>query len=150
MFDDDDEVTTVKKPKQKTKGPKSQASQNDESASKKPSLFNDNEESDENAEDYSQDFQIKEQFFGEKGQKLMKLQSRFQGDNRFKMDSKFLDDSDNDEMDNDANQRKTASELNASEGKEGETAEDDERRWQYNILESVMGKKVYHEPAKKK
>lgn len=146
MFGDDGEVETVK-PKQKVKKPKSQASQNDESISKKPSLFNDDENGDENADDYAKDFQIKEQFFGDKGQKLMKLQSRFQGDSRFKMDSKFLEDSDNDDMNEDANKRKTAPKT---ETNEGETAEDDERRWQYNILESVMGKKVYHEPTKKK
>lgn len=149
MFGDDDEIVPVK-PKQKAKKSKSQASQNDESTSKKPSLFNDDEEYDENAEDYAKDFQIKEQFFGEKGQKLMKLQSRFQGDSRFKMDSNFLEDGDNDDVDEDSNKRKTAFNMNGTESKEGETAEDDERRWQYNILESVMGKKVYHEPTKKK
>lgn len=143
MFGDDDEIVTVK-PKQKVKKAKSQAPQNDESTSKKPSLFNDEEDGDENAEDYAKDFQIKEQFFGQKGQQLMKLQSRFQGDSRFKMDSKFLEDSDGEE---DANKRQTASKM---ESKESVTAEDDERRWQYNILESVMGKKVYHEPTKKK
>lgn len=149
MFGDDDEVVAVK-PKQKAKKSKSQASQNDESTSKKPSLFNDDEDDDDNAEDYAKDFQIKEQFFGEKGQKLMRLQSRFQGDSRFKMDSKFLEDSDNDDMDEDVKKRRTASKTNETEGKEGETAEDDERRWQYNILESVMGKRVYHEQTKKK
>lgn len=80
----------------------------------------------------------------------MKLQSRFQGDSRFQMDSKFLEDSDNDDMDEDANKRKAAFKMNETKSKEGETAEDDERRWQYNILESVMGKKLYHEPTKKK
>lgn len=150
MFGDDDEILPIK-PKQKGKKSESQASQNDDTTLQKPSLFNDNEDGDENAEDYAKDFQIKEQFFGEKGQKLMKLQSRFQSDSRFKMDSKFLDDSDNDDMDEDASiKQKIASKTNETECKEGETVEHDERRWQYNILESVIGKKLYHESTKKK
>ncbi|KAG8436245.1 hypothetical protein GDO86_007370 [Hymenochirus boettgeri] len=58
------------------------------------------EESDE--DDGSTDgkqFQIKSQYEGRSGEKLMHLQSRFGTDERFKMDSRFLDDSSEDEDD---------------------------------------------------
>ncbi|XP_066528630.1 nucleolar protein 8 [Hoplias malabaricus] len=62
-------------------------------------LFDDSEnEEDEAEEDH---FQIKPQFEGKAGQKLMELQSRFGTDPRFQMTSKFLEN-DNEEEEEDA------------------------------------------------
>lgn len=103
--------------------------------SKRPTLFEDN---DSDAEpDFQGNFEIKQQFEGAKGEKLRRLQDRFQGDNRFKMDSKFLeDDKDGCEHDEDAQKRNNETTENI------ETNESDERQWQLNILESVIGKRI--------
>lgn len=142
VFDDEDSENS-KKPSQAAVV--SEAKLKNGAASTKPNLFNDDLESGNEEEDYSKNFEIKEQFQGKKGERLMKLQSRFQSDTRFKMDSKFLEDDHNDDSDNE--EEKPASSSNNGQPK---SAEDDEREWQYNILESVMGKKVHHEPTKKK
>lgn len=80
---------------------------------------------DEDAEEGEQiNFEIKKQFEGKKGQKLLELQSRFTNDKRFTMDSRFYD-----------------------EGDDGDQAEnnadgDDEKQKQLDILESVLGQKL--------
>lgn len=120
--------TSVNKPKEKT--------------AKKPALFADDEDDEEDEQHYQNDFQIKEQFQGAKGERLMRLQSRFQNDRRFNMDAKFLEDG-NDYGEDDDN-RKPENGHDANE----ENA-DNERQWQYDILESVMGKKIRrNEPPK--
>ncbi|XP_006922855.1 nucleolar protein 8 isoform X2 [Pteropus alecto] len=65
----------------------------------------DNEESD--SEDDSNRFRIKPQFEGRAGKKLMDLQSRFATDDRFRMDSRFLE-SDSEEEQEEINEKKTA------------------------------------------
>lgn len=65
----------------------------------------DNEESD--SEDDSNRFRIKPQFEGRAGKKLMDLQSRFATDDRFRMDSRFLE-SDSEEEQEGINEKKTA------------------------------------------
>eukprot|EP00003_Mantamonas_plastica_P016815 TRINITY_DN2807_c0_g1_i1.p1 TRINITY_DN2807_c0_g1~~TRINITY_DN2807_c0_g1_i1.p1 ORF type:complete len:509 (-),score=203.41 TRINITY_DN2807_c0_g1_i1:26-1552(-) len=47
------------------------------------SLFNDDDDDDQD------DFRIREQFQGEKGEKLLRLQRRFGGDSRFQLDERF-------------------------------------------------------------
>ncbi|KAM9207112.1 nucleolar protein 8 isoform 1-T1 [Dugong dugon] len=66
-----------------------------------------NEESD--SEDDSNRFKIKPQFEGRAGQKLMDLQSRFGTDDRFRMDSRFLE-SDSEEEQKEVDEKKTAEE----------------------------------------
>ena len=44
----------------------------------------------EEEEDYG--FKVKPEFSGKRGEKLMKLQAKFGGDDRFKMDQKFVDE----------------------------------------------------------
>lgn len=99
-------------------------------------LFDDNDDGDE---DYSKDFRVKEQYQGEKGAELLKLQSRFKNDKRFDMDSKFWDENlgGGDEM------------QTVPDGDADEEDQDDERQWQYGILESVMGKRIHSEPENK-
>lgn len=101
-------------------------------------LFDD--EDDVANEDYSKDFEIKEQYQGEKGARLLKLQSRFKNDKRFKMDEQFWDDEDE--------TAGTVEEPAQQNG--GGEGEDDERQWQYGILESVMGKQIQSDPASDK
>lgn len=111
-------------------------------STKKPILFADDDDDEEDEQNYQKDFQIKEQFQGAKGERLMRLQSRFQNDRRFNMDAKFLEDEEND-GDYDGHRNSP----NSHEAKEEDG--DDERQWQYDILESVIGKKVRHnEPQK--
>lgn len=106
---------------------------------KKLALFEDDDK-DNNPADYSKDFAIKEQFQGAKGERLMRLQSRFQNDKRFNMDARFLDDGDH------GNNEGEEIEAEWQNGQHNEAPEDDERQWQYNILESVMGKKMNQGP----
>lgn len=124
------------------------AKKSKERTTKKPMLFADNDDDEEDEQSYQNDFKIKEQFQGAKGERLMRLQSRFQSDRRFNMDAKFLEDED-DNGDDDSNRKS----QNGHEAKEEDG--DNERQWQYDILESVMGKKIRHneppkDPAKKK
>uniref|UniRef100_A0A914USU2 Uncharacterized protein n=1 Tax=Plectus sambesii TaxID=2011161 RepID=A0A914USU2_9BILA len=64
------------------------------SKTKKPALFDDDEEDDEqNGEDAEADgemFALKPHFFGKKGAELMALEARYGGDDRFKLSNKFI------------------------------------------------------------
>ncbi|CAD7087358.1 unnamed protein product [Hermetia illucens] len=111
---DDDELDNSQKPSKAGK------------ESKKKNLFDDDDE--EAPEDYGKTFEIKEQFQGKKGEKLMKLQSKFKLDPRFAMDSKFLEgDEENEEEDN---------------VQKEDAVESDERNWQLSLIEQVVGKKM--------
>lgn len=113
------------------------------SSEKKRNLFDNNDAEDSDNENaFEGNFEIKQQFEGRKGERLRKLQDRFQGDSRFKMDSKFIEDrSDESDTETSSSNRK---EKNSTDKKsdEIETNEIDERQWQLNILESVIGRKV--------
>lgn len=115
---------------------------------KKQQLFNDEDDGNNSADDdYTANFEVKEQFQGEKGRKLMKLQNRYQGDSRFKLDSKFMEN--DNEIDNDDNNMIRNTESNSQRNiDENLDDEENERKWQYNILESVVGKKLYHESSR--
>lgn len=115
---------------------------------KKQQLFNDEDDGNNSADDdYTANFEVKEQFQGEKGRKLMKLQNRYQGDSRFKLDSKFMEN--DNESDNDDNNMTRITESNSQQHvDENLDDEENERKWQYNILEGVVGKKLYHESSR--
>ncbi len=101
--------------------------------------MDDDEDADDNV-DYGKSFEIKKQYEGEKGARLQKLQSRFQNDQRFKMNENFLDDGeDGDNVD------ETMEEVD-----EAVDSQTDERKWQYDMLESVIGKKLQPPQVKKK
>lgn len=93
-------------------------------------LFDDDEEE---QQDYSKDFAVKEQYEGAKGARLLRLQSSFKNDKRFDMDANFLEEGY--EQDEAEHTNETAEVVE----------EDDERKWQYGILESVMGKKIQND-----
>lgn len=70
----------------------------------------------------------------------MKLQNRYQGDSRFNLDEKFLED------ENEGDEDDQAYALDNETNQVNE--EDDERKWQYNILEGVVGRNLYQDPSK--
>lgn len=133
--DDDDDDDQTQLPKANNKQVPAKPSKEDKKSTKMANLFDDGEDAD--GDDYEGNFEIKPQFEGKKGEKLRRLQDRFHADSRFKMDSKFLeDDSEGSENEEDSSKQmqKNTDDI--------ETNENDERQWQLNILESVIGKKV--------
>lgn len=127
--DDDDGTESISKLTLGTK-------QKKQKTTAKTPLFDDNDSDGE--ADVRGNFEIKQQFEGKKGEKLRRLQDRFHGDNRFKMDAKFLeDDSDGDENDKVSDEKR-----NDDHVENIETNESDERQWQLNILESIVGKRI--------
>ncbi|CAK6960898.1 nucleolar protein 8 isoform X2 [Scomber scombrus] len=95
-----------------------------------PQLFGGSEdEEDDNEEEDDSRFDIRPQFEGLAGQKLMELQSRFRADERFRMDSRFLEEVEDKEEES---ERKT----NVTEEEE---ALEEERKKNLSILQSVLG-----------
>ncbi|XP_045522592.1 probable RNA-binding protein CG14230 [Pieris brassicae] len=97
---------------------------------RKPDLF----EGDGSGDEIN--FEIKEQFEGRKGQKVLELQSKYKTDKRFVLDERFAEES-NEEDDNIEN-----IELNQA----------DEKATQLNILQNVLGvpiKTKHHDPSNK-
>ncbi|CAH2312374.1 Hypothetical predicted protein [Pelobates cultripes] len=96
-----------------------------------PKLFDrSDEESDEGSTEDEERFQIKSQYEGRAGAKLLGLQSRFGTDERFRMDSRFLDTSSEDEQIEESQQKAQTSE-----------AEDDlsaEKKKNLDILNSLL------------
>lgn len=92
-------------------------------------LFDGDEDEDE---DYSKHFEEKEHFQGAKGQKLLELQTKYKSDNRFKIDSRFRENEEDD----------------TNKFQNWDQEEGDERKWQLGILESVVGKKFQEHPEK--
>ncbi|VCX40348.1 unnamed protein product [Gulo gulo] len=72
-------------------------------------LFDSSEDEESGSEDDSHRFRIKPQFEGRAGQKLLDLQSHFGTDDRFRMDSRFLE-SDSEEEQEEVNDEKTVEE----------------------------------------
>ncbi|KAJ8972312.1 hypothetical protein NQ314_000227 [Rhamnusium bicolor] len=91
------------------------------------SLFDDevNEE-----EEFVTNFNIKEQFQGQEGQKLLELQSKYKNDKRFVLDARFLD------------KRETGGGKNANDVEGEEISLEEEKKKEYEILEQVLGKKI--------
>ncbi|XP_074529826.1 nucleolar protein 8 isoform X2 [Halichoeres trimaculatus] len=94
-----------------------------------PHLFSSSEDEEEGDEEDSSRFDIRPQFEGEAGQKLMELQSRFGADERFRMDSRFLEE----EKD-----KEEESEIKRSVTVDDEALEE-ERKKNLSILQSVLG-----------
>ncbi|CAM4658511.1 unnamed protein product [Leuciscus chuanchicus] len=151
VFDSDEEEdkTTNKPEEQPTSQKKSlfeedsdpddqQASTSKEKENKKPGcnkLFN-SEDEDDGAEDDR--FQIKPQFEGKAGQKLMKLQARFGTDSRFQIDSRFLE-SDDDTEEKDA----------VAPEKDEEKQLLEEKKKSLDILQSILNTSIQPQNTKK-
>ncbi|KAK2094592.1 nucleolar protein 8 [Saguinus oedipus] len=79
-------------------------------------LFDSSDDEESDSEDESNRFKIKPQFESRAGQKLMDLQSHFGADDRFRMDSRFLE-SDSEEEQEEVNKKKTVEEEELAEEK---------------------------------
>uniref|UniRef100_A0A8D0A971 Nucleolar protein 8 n=1 Tax=Sander lucioperca TaxID=283035 RepID=A0A8D0A971_SANLU len=121
--DDDDEVVTTSKKTLFQDSQSEDEATGDEVRLKPsgPQLFggSENEEDADEEEDGCR-FDIRPQFEGQAGQKLMELQSRFGTDQRFRMDSRFLEEEEDNE-------------------ETSEEALDEERKKNLSILQSVLG-----------
>ncbi|XP_041837226.1 nucleolar protein 8 [Melanotaenia boesemani] len=103
-----------------------------------PQLFGGSEdEEDGHEEKDASRFDIRPQFEGQAGQKLMALQSRFGTDERFRMDSRFLEEEEGEEE----------TEAKKSLTEEDEALEE-ERKKSLSILQSVLGNS--HQPSSSK
>lgn len=90
-------------------------------------LFDSDEDEESDSEDDSDRFKIKPQFEGRAGQKLMDLQLHFGSDDRFRMDSRFLE-SDSEEEQEELNEKKTDEEEELAT----------EKKKALNIVQSVL------------
>ncbi|XP_077288119.1 putative RNA-binding protein CG14230 [Arctopsyche grandis] len=88
----------------------------------KAKLFVD--ESDDGDDTYN--FELKQQFEGESGRKLLELQSRYQSDKRFVLDERFLDVDDKNDLEMENND-------------EIDAINDDEKLKQFQILQGIVG-----------
>ncbi|KAL3287419.1 hypothetical protein HHI36_001891 [Cryptolaemus montrouzieri] len=89
--------------------------------SNKKSLFE--EEDSDSEEDTHKIFELRDRFQGEKGQKLLKLQSTFKNDKRFQLDEKFLENEDENYGDENINL-------------------ENEKNKEFEILEEILGQEV--------
>lgn len=114
IFHDDDDDLTNTKVNHKTE---------DHRKNNSNSLFDDdNEDGDDDL-----NFEIKKQFEGRKGQKVLDLQSRYKSDKRFTLDERFIDDEEESES------------QKHSDNEEVEIVHADEKAKQLNILQNVLG-----------
>ncbi|XP_061796485.2 nucleolar protein 8 isoform X2 [Nerophis lumbriciformis] len=110
-----------------------------------PQLFSSSEDEDEDGDEEEDQnrFDVRPQFEGPAGQKLMELQSRFGTDERFRMDSRFLEE----EVEEDADMVESghaAATVEVSEEKTNLAADDDqalqeEKKRNMSILHNVLG-----------
>ncbi|XP_053433637.1 nucleolar protein 8 [Nycticebus coucang] len=125
IFGSDSENETEEIPTQEQSHPGELVKESVSKASGK--LFDSSENEESDSEDDSNRFKIKPQFEGRAGQKLMDLQSHFGTDERFRMDSRFLE-SDSEEEQEDVNEKKTAEEEELAE----------EKKKALNVMQSVL------------
>ncbi|CAJ0915709.1 unnamed protein product [Ranitomeya imitator] len=98
------------------------------------------EDSDDEEEKDDERFEIKTQYEGRSGEKLMALQSRFGTDERFKMDARFLEDNSEEETDTEKPQTSQADDDGLSA----------EKKKNLDILQSVLNINVEPQPTSKK
>ncbi|KAM6979757.1 nucleolar protein 8 [Aplochiton taeniatus] len=100
----------------------------------------DEDEGDEEEED-GQRFQLKPQFEGKSGQKLMKLQSTFGTDQRFHLDSRFLESDEEEGEEGKPNE-------GPEKRKEGEMELQEEKKRSLDILQSMLNVSIQPSDAK--
>ncbi|XP_051932235.1 nucleolar protein 8 isoform X2 [Hippocampus zosterae] len=133
-FDDDDEPTALAADESVPVG------HEDRAAASGPRLFGSSEDEDEEDGDEEEDggrFHIKPQFEGQAGQKLMELQSRFGTDERFRMDSRFLEEED-EEDDKEESDDDGGAEVKTSAA-EDEGFLQEEKKRNMSILQGLLG-----------
>ncbi|XP_013162495.1 PREDICTED: probable RNA-binding protein CG14230, partial [Papilio xuthus] len=105
-------------------GSTNQENINDQPKNRKNVLFDDEDS------DTEVTFEIKKQFEGKKGQKVLDLQSRFKSDKRFTLDERFIDDQSDDEKNE---------EKDTVDDDRVDVGQVDEKSKQLNILQDVLG-----------
>ncbi|CAO4374342.1 unnamed protein product [Caenorhabditis nigoni] len=127
VFDDsdgeDDEAQTAES------GDKKSSSS---SSSKRPKLFDSEDEKDEDEDGTT--FEIKNRHSGPKGEQLMKLESRFNSDPRFKLDDKFAESDSDDDMNGEETAEKQEMQLEKDKNRE--------------LLSKILGKSVEEKKPK--
>lgn len=114
----------------------------DEGQQKKPALFDSSSENEDDEEEIDEErFRIRPEYEGKAGKQLMKLQARFQNDERFRMDEKFIDEPDSSEED---------SEEEEKHGNNNQKESSDERSRAYRILGEVLGTTTVGKVERKK
>ncbi|XP_069006400.1 nucleolar protein 8 isoform X2 [Embiotoca jacksoni] len=97
-----------------------------------PQLFDDSEDEEEGDEEKDGSrFDIRPEFEGRAGQKLMALQSRFGTDDRFRMDSRFLEEDEDEDKEEESETKRSLTE-------EDEALEEETRK-SLSILQDVLG-----------
>ncbi|RZF41358.1 hypothetical protein LSTR_LSTR000072 [Laodelphax striatellus] len=113
-------------------------------------LFDDDSD-DSDEETPNSRFEIKEHFDGKKGQKLLKLQSKYGNDSRFALDQRFAessssDDDDNGEEENENEVTREETRLDAadedSDKMHVDNRDDDEVTRQLEILQNLVGHQI--------
>lgn len=108
---------------------------------KKPALFDSSSENEDDEEIDEERFRIRPEYEGKAGKQLMKLQARFQNDERFRMDEKFIDEPDSSEVD---------SEEEEKHGNNSQKETSDEKSRAYKILGEVLGTTTVAKVERKK
>lgn len=108
---------------------------------KKPALFDSSSENEDDEEIDEERFRIRPEYEGKAGKQLMKLQARFQNDERFRMDEKFIDEPDSSEVD---------SEEEEKHGNNNQKESSDEKSRAYKILGEVLGTTTVAKVERKK
>ncbi|XP_077428754.1 nucleolar protein 8 isoform X2 [Vanacampus margaritifer] len=142
VFDSDDEQTTLAASKtsplrdnqseDEEETAAAAANEKERARASGPRLF-DGSEDEEGGDEEEDDgrFHIRPQFEGQAGQKLMDLQSRFGTDQRFQMDSRFLDEDDKDHN-QDVSEEKTSV-------AEDEDLLQEEKKRNMSIVQDLLG-----------
>ncbi|KAL0820570.1 hypothetical protein ABMA28_006417 [Loxostege sticticalis] len=104
------------------------------SSDQKNRLFDDNDSDDD------VNFEIKKQFEGKKGQKVLDLQSRYKSDKRFILDERFVEDGHSEE-------EAQGQEEKTDENERIDLKEADEKTKQLNILQDVLGVSIKARPT---
>ncbi|XP_075689846.1 nucleolar protein 8 [Rhinoderma darwinii] len=116
----------------------------------KPKLFESSgEDSDDEEERDDERFELKSQYEGRSGAKLMQLQSRFGTDERFKMDTRFLEDSSEGEEDTEQPQKLLADDDDDHDDDDNDDLSA-ERKKNLDILQSVLNINVEPQLKSKK
>lgn len=108
---------------------------------KKPALFDSSSENEGDEEVDVERFRIRPEYEGKAGKQLMKLQTRFQNDERFRMDEKFIDEPDSSDEDFKEEEK---------HGTNSQKETSDEKSRAYKILEEVLGSTTVGKVQRKK
>ncbi|XP_072942908.1 probable RNA-binding protein CG14230 [Epargyreus clarus] len=122
--DDDDERVTTQESQNGLPVNQTENVKNNVRNKKSKTLFDEDDDSDNEV-----NFEIKKQFEGKKGQKVLDMQSRYKADKRFVLDERFVEDDKSDEEPN----------IVENNDEDVELGQVDEKYKQLNILQDVLG-----------